>query len=288
MWISLLALSSTAWPLPVTDSLAATWHPGYCASTNLHEGSCGTTGEGQFPTESAEHCLQKCSECAGCVYVSYGDDNDCSWFRECNLERLHPSHCTVHFSARLRDSVGGTIQPQLLQQLASSYSRLITVRSREQTFSSIYDGACWGSEGGGSGTGSKLKATRGAIRAVTTVVREYQIGSIVDAPCGAMLWQQGMIESLTHRNPRLRYLGLDVVPSVLKRNTKKFADSRLVSFQRIDLAGDGASIPSGRVAPSMLTPLRYLNARTMTPYSPVCQVRPHFFSRRSAAQHAQG
>ena len=76
MWISLLALSSTAWPLPVTDSLAATWHPGYCASTNLHEGSCGTTGKGQFPTESAEHCLQKCSECAGCVYVSY--DNDCS------------------------------------------------------------------------------------------------------------------------------------------------------------------------------------------------------------------
>ena len=261
MWISLLALSSTAWPLPVTDSLAATWHPGYCASTNLHEGSCGTTGKGQFPAESAEHCLQKCSECAGCVYVSYGD-NDCSWFRECNLERLHPSHCTVHFSARLRDSVGGTIQPQLLQQLASSYSRLITVRSREQTFSSIYDGACWGSEGGGSGTGSKLKATRGAIRAVTTVVREYQIGSIVDAPCGAMLWQQGMIESLTHRNPRLRYLGLDVVPSVLKRNTKKFADSRLVSFQRIDLAGEGARIPSGRVAPSMLTPLRYLNART--------------------------
>jgi len=57
----------------------------------------------------------------------------------------------------------------------------------KNTFNQIYKNKFWGQEGGGSGLGSSLAYTSITRNIIYTVVKKYEIKSILDAPCGAMV-----------------------------------------------------------------------------------------------------
>lgn len=103
-----------------------------------------------------------------------------------------------------------------------------------QVFSQIYDRNSWGR---GSGPGSSPENTK-SYRIVLQhhINDKSNIQSIVDLGCGD--WQ---IMSLIQIPENKKYLGLDVVPSVIERNKAEYRKEN-VDFQLIQ---DLSEIPSG-------------------------------------------
>lgn len=92
----------------------------------------------------------------------------------------------------------------------------------EHAFTNVYQKQQWGQEGGGSGSGSTEVHAAGASRIVFHVLMAFNLQSMIDAPCGAMVWQKPLMNQLLVEIPSFRYLGMDVVNSVVKRNQLQF------------------------------------------------------------------
>ena len=97
-------------------------------------------------------------------------------------------------------------------------------------FDTVYEHDLWadGGEGGGSGPGSSINATRTVSALLVHLILAYQVNSLLDAPCGAMVWMPGVLEAadslravpgLVGRDqstpPPLRYTGVDIVGHVV-------------------------------------------------------------------------
>jgi hypothetical protein len=87
---------------------------------------------------------------------------------------------------------------------------LATGGDLQNTFEVIYHNREWGRAGGGSGTGSSLRATETARLVVEIVILRYGIASMIDAPCGAMKWMPLALRHISERVPCFSYLGVDV------------------------------------------------------------------------------
>jgi len=84
---------------------------GTCGYTN-YEDDCDTARMGAFNTTSEgigslAQCVARCNKCAACHYVSLSLQNeDCSWYTECDLEHL------IHFGANYTsEAVSPTADP---------------------------------------------------------------------------------------------------------------------------------------------------------------------------------
>ena len=64
-------------------------------------------------------------------------------------------------------------------------------------FDTVYEHDLWadGGEGGGSGPGSSINATRTVSALLVHLILAYQVNSLLDAPCGAMVWMPGVLEA---------------------------------------------------------------------------------------------
>eukprot|EP00884_Botryococcus_braunii_P014083 jgi/Botrbrau1/22676/Bobra.0132s0020.1 len=119
----------------------------------------------------------------------------------------------------------------------------------KEYFERIYDNKIWGDFGGGSGLGSTVEYTcniRGILR---TVVSTYNIKSMIDLPCGAMVWMPLALEMLNEDQPGFRYLGVDVAANVVTRLKKELTrypecpDDATWEFGVLDMATQ--PIPQG-------------------------------------------
>eukprot|EP00884_Botryococcus_braunii_P014086 jgi/Botrbrau1/22679/Bobra.0132s0024.2 len=119
----------------------------------------------------------------------------------------------------------------------------------QQYFESVYTNKAWGDFGGGSGLGSTVPYTcniRGILRAV---VNRYNIKSMVDLPCGSMAWMPLALEMLNEDQPGFRYLGVDIVATVVaghKANLTRFPEKPgdpTWEFGVLDIASE--PIPEG-------------------------------------------
>lgn len=107
----------------------------------------------------------------------------------------------------------------------------LAVRPRRVMFNDIYASKDWGSEESGSGTGSELRATEDIRVRLPELLSAFGIHSLLDAPCGDWNWMQ-------HVNlPVAKYTGVDIVPSVVEQNRRRFS-RRGVNFAVADLTGD--------------------------------------------------
>ena len=93
--------------------------------------------------------------------------------------------------------------------------------------------------------GSSIAYAMGAKRVVMQVIRDYDITSIIDAPCGAFVWQAPMVQSITRVYPiGFRYLGVDVASTVIAANRVKYKSLEpTVSFETVNLVEE--ALPSG-------------------------------------------
>lgn len=105
----------------------------------------------------------------------------------------------------------------------------------ERVFSQIYEKKMWGYQGGGSGGGSSMEYTKRTRALVEMLVYKYNLDLWVDAPCGAMTWMPSVLERIHEGRPSFRYLGVDVVPDLIKNNTERIKQ-HYISFRQHDFS----------------------------------------------------
>lgn len=100
---------------------------------------------------------------------------------------------------------------------------------RAEAFSRIAREQRWGTVL--SGVGSTLDATAGARRILAQVIRDYRITSLLDVPCGDFGWMPLVLNDAA---PGLRYIGGDIVPALVERNSEAHPrhDFRVIDFAR--------------------------------------------------------
>ncbi|KAK9830319.1 hypothetical protein WJX72_010979 [[Myrmecia] bisecta] len=120
------------------------------------------------------------------------------------------------------------------------------VSALQKRFEDIYATGIWGGDehGGRSGGGSTIEFTESARTIVRLVVNLYNIQSMVDTPCGAMVWTPHVLNVIQADDvPSFRYLGGDIVRPVVQANRAKFKDKPNWTFEVFDFTKD--PIPDG-------------------------------------------
>jgi hypothetical protein len=112
---------------------------------------------------------------------------------------------------------------------------------RKKQFSKVYFNKAWSSGDSTSGVGSTLENTVGVRKIIGEILVEYNISSILDAPCGDFNWFQNFFTTNEHNE--VTYLGLDIVESVIESNIVKNTLD-FCKFASLDLARENWSLPS--------------------------------------------
>ncbi len=112
------------------------------------------------------------------------------------------------------------------------------LRSPKGVFSDIYDRNRWGGERGEmySGSGSRGEAAVQYANSVKDFILSNDIKSVVDLGCGDFFIGQQIAKVVES------YVGIDVVPSLIEFNNKKFGSDN-VSFICADITSD--DLPEG-------------------------------------------
>jgi hypothetical protein len=128
-------------------------------------------------------------------------------------------------------------------ELISSPAAALTHASTQQAFDRIYRERIWGDAGGGSGVGSTFENAEGATYILRMVIYKYGITKLMDAPCGALAWTERFVKELRTEIPCLSYTGVDIVPSVIEANRKKFSDYQFAQFYVRDISDPIHKLP---------------------------------------------
>jgi hypothetical protein len=107
----------------------------------------------------------------------------------------------------------------------------------EVIFTDVFRTNHWGSAESVSGPGSEMRQTEAVRTALASVLARYPIRTITDAGCGDVNWIRH-VEGLDRLDT---YIGLDVVPELVRLNQERHSSER-ISFRQADLSRD--DIPS--------------------------------------------
>ena len=143
-----------------------------------------------------------------------------------------------HTVAPTCDTSSGNILCYAKQSVTSSTATTLpAVAHTGSVFESIYKNNLWDAgAGGGSGRGSTVENAAGASRILFAVSMALNVTSIIDAPCGALVWQEKLLPQLAGNFRGFRYLGLDVSSTVITRNRQRLSRLHYASFELADLA----------------------------------------------------
>jgi hypothetical protein len=84
-------------------------------------------------------------------------------------------------------------------------------------FRTYYLDRAWGDGESVSGPGSSLAATAAIRRALPDILRQFEIRSLIDAPCGDFHWMKEVDLS------GVDYLGIDIVKELVDANSERYA-----------------------------------------------------------------
>ena len=105
-------------------------------------------------------------------------------------------------------------------------------RSRAGVFSNIYAKRLWRDGESFSGPGSSLEQTIILRKQLPLLLKEKNIGVVLDAPCGDLNWISRTELGVS------KYIGADIVPDLIAANRKKFASDNFRSFICLDICED--------------------------------------------------
>lgn len=89
----------------------------------------------------------------------------------------------------------------------------------------------WGRLESVSGPGSTLEQTVAIRKALSNIIKEYHITSILDVPCGDFNWMKAVDLGVCH------YIGGEIIKPLVDENIKKYGASNRV-FLHIDVTRD--------------------------------------------------
>jgi hypothetical protein len=101
----------------------------------------------------------------------------------------------------------------------------------QDIFRSIYRTNAWGDKDSVSGPGSNPELTAAIRMALPNILRDLQVHTLLDAPCGDFGWMNGL------DLPIDRYIGLDIVPELVARNQSAYG-SEARAFRIANIAKD--------------------------------------------------
>jgi hypothetical protein len=105
-------------------------------------------------------------------------------------------------------------------------------KSRKDAFDKIFSMKLWGAtEESVSGNGSSRYYTTNVRKLLERALQMLGITSMVDAPCGDTNWQP-LLKGFTE----ISYIGIDIVPSLIKNNTEKFKNHTNMIFLEKDIS----------------------------------------------------
>tara|TARA_R110002072_G_scaffold125361_2_gene261302 strand:- start:104 stop:856 length:753 start_codon:yes stop_codon:yes gene_type:complete len=101
-------------------------------------------------------------------------------------------------------------------------------RDPEDVFTVIYEENTWNSSSA-SGLGSELQNVRAIMRQIPALLRELEVDSLLDLPCGDYNWMQRLDLGA------VQYVGADIVTALIERNRMLHEGVR---FEILDLLKD--------------------------------------------------
>jgi len=105
----------------------------------------------------------------------------------------------------------------------------------EQMFTAIYEQKMWGDQYGEtvSGESSTLVATKTLREELPKLFKEFNITSMLDAPCGDFNWMRVFMKD----HPEIQYTGADIVePMIVKLQSTDTAENQ--KFIQLDITRD--------------------------------------------------
>lgn len=115
--------------------------------------------------------------------------------------------------------------------LPFAHALRLRLRSRQQIYATAYESKAWRSDESGSGTGSELRATAELRARLPEILQRLEVRTFLDAPCGDWNWMR-LVDL-----PVDRYIGIDIVPTVIDDNEKRYGSEK-VRFACLDLTAD--------------------------------------------------
>ena len=109
--------------------------------------------------------------------------------------------------------------------------KIFEQNSAKKKFELIYKTNFWSSKESVSGLGSEYKNTINIRKELTNLIKEYNIESILDAPCGDFNWIQSIL------NKNLKYIGGDIVKKLIDKNNNIYKDEN-INFISLDITTD--------------------------------------------------
>src|SRR6202035_4607725 len=101
-----------------------------------------------------------------------------------------------------------------------------------QRFRRIHDTNMWGAEASTSGLGSEIEATAALRAELPRLLQKLGVTSLLDAPCGDAGW-------ISHVDLGVRYLGVDIVPTLIERLLARAAAGEIKGeYHLADITGD--------------------------------------------------
>lgn len=103
--------------------------------------------------------------------------------------------------------------------------------SMQKTFSEIHHNNHWEGQESVSGEGSSREQTDMLSNQLPSLIREYDVESMLDLPCGDFSWMQHV------ELPIDSYIGADIVPELIADNNEKHGNEQR-RFITLDLTSD--------------------------------------------------
>jgi hypothetical protein len=130
----------------------------------------------------------------------------------------------------LLSKVSGKYRRKKNQQ---KYIEMFSLHSAKDRFSYIYEKNLWSSKQSKSGTGSHLETTTKIREEIPKIITDYNIQSILDAPCGDFNWMKELIRHY----PNIQYIGGDIVEPLIAQNIETYSTDH-IHFQILDITQD--------------------------------------------------
>lgn len=131
--------------------------------------------------------------------------------------------------------------------------RRLKAMSVDEVFTRIFEGNSWGGRQSVSGRGSDTDQTAGLVQALPSLLREFQVKTLLDIPCGDFHWMKHV--DLTG----VSYLGADIVPQLIDINRRQFEDENH-RFEMLDLIEGALPICDAIICRDCLVHLSFASA----------------------------
>lgn len=114
--------------------------------------------------------------------------------------------------------------------------------SNEKKFSLIHKTNYWSDKESVSGAGSNKTQTLNAIYNIDKILDDYNIQSILDAPCGDFNWMDDLLKKrIKLKKKKIQYLGVDIVQELILNLKKKYF-AKNINFICLDIIN--ANLPN--------------------------------------------